>query len=83
MSRTGKLLNVVFCAAAQRPDQDSLDWARSGSSKGQPQGSSPEGDADVRVVSEDKTHRVRSLSDPAFMTAAPHKSSTPAFMSLN
>ena len=42
----------------QRPHQDSLDWKEAGPSTGAAQGLNVCGDADVRVVSEDKTHRV-------------------------
>lgn len=54
----------------QRPQQNTLEWAEAGPSRNSTQGIGVEGDADVRVVSEDKTHRVRILTEATLLLIA-------------
>ena len=76
MKGPGKGQHACNAAGAQRPGprplHDSLAWGEGGPSKNPAQGRGLEGDVDVRVVSEDKTHRVCSLKSAASDRAAPH-----------
>ena len=76
MKRRGKSQHTCNAAGAHRPGQrplhNSLDAGEGGPSKKPAQGRGLESDVDVRVVSEDKTHQVCSLTNATCSRAALH-----------